>query len=255
MLKSVLELGVLRYFLENSKYLSVWLYGAIAAVILISYLLGSINSAIIVSKLLYRDDIRKHGSGNAGLTNMHRTFGLKAAGLTLLGDMLKTVISIILAMVIFGFGYSRGLCTNPIAYIAGAFAVLGHVYPIYYHFKGGKGVLVTSTMALIVSPLIFLVLLLIFILIVKVSKYISLASVSTAILYPVLLNGYSTIFLHCPPFWTTVLITILLAIFIVWLHRENLKRINERTESKFSFKRKQETPMPITEEEDDEDDE
>lgn len=241
--------GLLPYFFNSSdKQYLLWL--GMGAVVIVAYLLGSVNSAIIVSKILYRDDIRKHGSGNAGLTNMHRVFGLKAAGLTLLGDVMKTVFAVLLSLLLFGFTYKLALCTNPLAYIAGVFAVIGHAFPVYYGFRGGKGVLATATMALVVSPIIFAILFLIFVLIVKLSKYISLGSVSVAILYPVFLNAYSEVLLNRPPFWTTVFSTIILAIFIVWLHRENLKRINDRTESKFSFKRKAEVQQK--DEEDDE---
>ena len=235
----MLTQGLIPYFFNtpNTQYV---IYIAIAFVAVAAYLLGSINSAVLVSKVLYRDDVRKYGSGNAGLTNMHRTFGLKAAGLTLLGDLLKTVFAILITLFLFGFGYKFALCTNSLAYIAGLFAVIGHVYPIYYGFKGGKGVLVTATMALVLSPLVFLVLFIAFIGIVAMSKYISLGSVSVALLYPVFLNGYSSVLLDRPPFWTTTLTTILLAIFILWLHRKNLQRINDRTENKFSFKKKAE---------------
>ncbi len=244
--------GLLPYFFDGSdKQYLLWI--GMSAVVIAAYLLGSINSAIIVSKTLYRDDIRKYGSGNAGLTNMHRTFGLKAAGFTLLGDVLKTVLAILLPLILFGFRYSLALCTNPLAYIAGVFAVIGHAFPVYYGFKGGKGVLATATMALVVSPIIFAVLLVIFVLIVRLSRYISLGSVSVAVLYPVFLNAYSEVLLDRPPFWTTVFSTILLAIFIVWLHRENLKRINDRTERKFSFKKKAESES--TAKKDGEDDE
>ncbi len=248
------EKGLIPYFLSDSKYFTAWFITAIVAVVLVSYLLGSINSAIMVSKILYRDDIRKYGSGNAGLTNMHRTFGMKAAGLTLLGDMLKTVASVLIAMLVFGFSYKAALCINPVAFLAGFSAVLGHVFPVYYGFKGGKGVLVTSTMALVLSPFIFLVLLLVFIGIVAMSKYISLGSVSVALLYPVCLNAYSNIFLHAPLLPMAAFVSILLAVFILWLHRENLKRINDRTERKFSFKKKEE-PKPAEDEEDGDGDE
>ncbi len=242
--------GLIPYFLSDNSFAVV--FGMIALLI-VSYLLGSINSAIMVSKILYRDDIRKYGSGNAGLTNMHRTFGMKAAGLTLLGDMLKTVLSVLLALFTFGFRYSFALCINPLAFLAGAAAVVGHVYPVFYGFKGGKGVLVMSTMALVVSPAIFFTLLLVFIGVVALSKYISLGSVSVAILYPVFLNAYHSFFLKYPPAWTTVLVTILLALFVFWLHRENLKRINDRTERKFSFKKKPTVEVTPDEGEDGED--
>ena len=219
-----------------------------------SYLLGSINSSIIISKVLYRDDIRKHGSGNAGMTNMLRTYGKGAAGLTLIGDMMKTALAILLAGLLFGFNYIGGVSVGEgYCYVAGLFAVLGHIFPVYYGFKGGKGVLVTSTMALVVSPIIFSVLLLVFIATVWMSKYISLGSVTVAVLYPVMVNAYSTVFLKAPPFASTVFITIFLAIFIVWLHRENLGRIGNRTERKFSFKKKAEVEIkkPVIEDEDD----
>ena len=105
----------------------------ILGVILVSYLLGSINTAIIISKLLYKDDIRRHGSGNGGMTNMLRTYGKGAAGLTLVGDLMKTVIAIFVAAIFFGFNYVAGISTGDgICYIAGLFVVVGHVFPIYY---------------------------------------------------------------------------------------------------------------------------
>ena len=112
--------------------------------------------------------------------------------------------------------------------------MLGHVFPIYYKFKGGKGVLATAAMALILTPIPFVILLLLFIGIVAASKYVSLGSVSVASLYPVLVAGYVK-FLGIPTLSIMTLSTILLAIFIVWCHRENLERISERTERKISF--------------------
>ena len=224
-------------------------WSMIAIIALASYLLGSINSAIIISKVLYRDDIRKHGSGNAGMTNMQRTYGNGAAGLTLLGDLLKTVIAISIAGVCFGFGYIFGLSTNGYCYVAGLFAVIGHVFPVYYGFKGGKGVLSTATMALVLTPWIFLILFALFVAIVAMSKYISLGSV--AVLYPVVISGAFSVVFGLPLSLEIALSTILLAILIVICHLGNLKRISDRTERKFSFKKKKE-PVAVTEEDDDE---
>lgn len=212
-------------------------------VIAASYLLGSINSSIVFSKLFYGDDIRNHGSGNAGLTNMFRTYGKGAAGLTLLGDILKTFIAVFLAGTLFGFGYVAGVSCGGLGlcYVAGLFVVLGHVFPCFYKFKGGKGVLATAAMALMLSPVVFLILLLIFIAVVAVSKYISLGSVTVAILYPVVLYGYFAVCFPergIPAF--AALATIILAILIVWCHRGNLQRISTRTERKFSFRKKSE---------------
>jgi len=239
-----LNWGLFHYLFTNNAFAAgswqfyLFYVGFIVISIVAAYLLGSINSAILISKVLYRDDIRKHGSGNAGLTNMLRTYGKGAAGLTLLGDMLKTVIAIFIAGTLLGFGYIHGIsCNEGWCYMAGLFAVLGHIFPIYYGGKGGKGVLVTATMALMLSPLPFAILLLIFILIVAVTKYVSLGSVVGAIFYPVVVNAYFMIY-GARPHFILILCTILLAILVVWCHRENLKRIGERTERKLSFKKK-----------------
>ena len=119
------------------------------------YLLGSINPSIIFSRLLHHDDIRNHGSGNAGMTNVLRTYGKKSAFLTLAGDTLKTALAVFVGGLCFGFGYVGGIATGEAPYIAGLFAVVGHIYPAYYKLKGGKGVLVTATMALILTPIPF----------------------------------------------------------------------------------------------------
>ncbi len=210
-----------------------------------SYLLGSINSSIIISKVLYRDDIRKHGSGNAGMTNMLRTYGKGAAGLTLIGDMMKTALAILLAGILFGFNYIGGVSVGDgYCYVAGLFAVLGHIFPVYYGFKGGKGVLATSTMALILTPIPFAFLLVIFIAIVWASKYVSLGSVTVAVLYPVVLHGYFLIRFSEAQYSLPGMVafaTITLACIIVWCHRGNLQRIGNGTERKISFKKKPES--------------
>lgn len=207
-----------------------------------AYLLGSVNGAIIVSRLIFRDDVRRHGSGNAGTTNMLRTYGKTAALLTLLVDLLKTALAILFAGLFFGFNYVGGISTGDgFCYVAGLFAVIGHVYPVYYKFKGGKGVLATATMALILTPVPFLLLLLVFIGIVAASKYVSLGSVSVAVLYPVLVNAYFKVMFSSYDKQLPGLIalsTIVIAILIVWCHRENLRRISDRTERKISFKSK-----------------
>lgn len=240
---SINEGGLLALFVsltakEGAAYL-VWIL-CFLAVIAIGYLLGSVNSAILISKVLYRDDIRRYGSGNAGMTNMLRTYGLKAAGLTLLGDVLKTALAIGFAGVLFGFGYIRGVSVCPECYVAGLFAVVGHILPVYYKFKGGKGVLVTAATALILSPAVFGILLLVFLGIVWASKYVSLGSVSVAFLYPVALQAYfKVVFAGMSPSGMISLSSILLALLIIWCHRGNIQRIMDRTERKISFKKKE----------------
>lgn len=231
-----LNTGLLAYlFPEGIK--AFVLFGSLLLVLLASYLLGSINSAILISKLIYKEDIRTKGSGNGGMTNMLRSFGGKAALMTLAGDLLKTAISIFLAGFVFGFGYVHGISVQGFCYCAGLFAVLGHVFPLYYGFKGGKGVLVTSTMALILTPIPFLMLFVLFVVIVAGSKYVSLGSVCVAMLYPVLLHGTFAVFFESQMDGLIALSTIILACLIVWCHRENLKRIGEKKENKLSFKK------------------
>ena len=223
--------------LEEWKMILLTVSFAFAAVAA-GYLLGSINSAIIISRLLYKDDIRRHGSGNAGMTNMLRTYGKNAAILTLVGDLLKTVIAIVIGSILGGFGYLGGIsvggnCVLPLNYMAGFAAVIGHILPIYYKFHGGKGVLCTATLALVLTPIEFCILLVLFIIMVAWSKYVSLGSVTVATLYPVIVHGHFSI-KGAQPNGILSLITILLAIIIVYCHRENLKRISEGTERKLS---------------------
>ena len=238
--------GLLYYLFEpqTTRFAMFFLLFTVATIVC-AYLLGSINSAIIISRTLYGDDIRKHGSGNAGLTNMLRTYGKGAAGLTLIGDLMKTAIAIFISAVFFGFNYVAGLSTGDgMCYIAGMFAVVGHIAPIYHKFKGGKGVLATATMALILTPVPFLILFAIFVGVVAISKYVSLGSVITAVLYPVLLHGtFAVVFskAQSPLPGLAALSSIMLAIIIVWCHRENLQRIMDRTERKLSFKKKSES--------------
>ncbi len=241
--------GLLAYFFPEFGYWGAMPWYAVLpsvlGVCIIAYLLGSINSAIIISKLLYREDIRTKGSGNAGMTNMLRNYGKGAAGLTLLGDLMKTVIAIAVAGVLFGFQYAGAISVSEMCYVAGLFAVFGHVFPVYYGFKGGKGVLATATMALVLSPIPFLILITLFIGVVWFSRYVSLGSVIGAALYPVVLNGYFAVF-ELPTPAMIALSSIVLAILIVWCHRENLKRIGNRTEHKLSFGKKNAEPAEKT---------
>ena len=216
-------------------------FGALFGVLLAAYLLGSINSAIVISRVLFHEDIRTRGSGNAGMTNMLRTYGKRAAVLTLVGDLSKTVIALLIAALFFGFNYRGGIAIGGNlgeCYVAGLFAVLGHIFPVYYKFKGGKGVLVTSTMALVLTPIPFLILFVVFVLTVAVSKYVSLGSVIVATLYPVVLHGYFVVAFDSTMPALAAVSSIVIAIIIVWCHRSNLVRIGDRTENKLSFGKK-----------------
>ena len=234
-----LNQGLLMHFFEDGSIPLYVMIPALIGVLAIAYLLGSINSAIIVSKVLFGEDVRTKGSGNAGTTNVLRNYGKKAALFTLLGDMLKTALSIFIAGLVFGFWYVRAISVSEYCYIAGLFSIIGHVFPVYYKFRGGKGVLSTATMVIFLSPAVAAVLILAFVGIVAFTKYVSLGSVTGCILYPVILNGYFMVFMGGQrPAPLMVLSSIILAILIVWCHRANLGRISRGEESKLSFKTK-----------------
>ena len=198
--------------------------------IVTAYLLGSLNFAIIISGKQYRQDIRDFGSKNAGMTNMMRTYGKKAAGLTLLGDALKAMVSCLLGYALLG---QMG------SYIAGLFCIIGHMFPIYYRFKGGKGVVTAAVTILMCNPFVFLILFLMFAIIVLCTKYISLGSVMCMLLYPILLDRIDRwLFGGSPYVWCAALMTVL----VVAKHWENIKRLSQGKESKFSFKKSVKSP-------------
>ena len=192
--------------------------------IICAYLLGSINLSIIISSKFYHDDIRQHGSGNAGMTNVMRTYGKKMAVITFVGDFFKAVVASLIGRLLLGY---LG------AYIAGFFCVLGHIFPIFYKFKGGKGVVTTAAMMLMTSPFLFLCMLCIFILVVAVSKFKSLGSIIAALAYPIVLDRISG---GAGKGGFPVLLAFGVALFVTWAHRENIKRITQGKENKFTFK-------------------
>lgn len=208
----------------------------------IGYFLGSINFSIIVVKLMQGKDIRDMGSRNAGLTNTLRCAGSTCALLTLLGDMCKGIVAVAL---------SRGLCdilnagmnpgddTHYIGYIAGLCAIIGHIFPIYYGFKGGKGVLVGASSFIAVDFKVFIALMAIFIVILAISKYVSLASIISTTYCPLATllmswivtgNGFGRSFLY-------MILSLPMAALVIWMHRSNIVRLKNKTESKFSFNR------------------
>lgn len=193
----------------------------------VGYVCGSVNGAIVVSHTLLRRDIRAHGSRNAGTTNMLRTYGAKYAVLTMVVDMLKAVLATLA-------GYLLGGCLGYAlmgAALAGFFCVLGHMFPIFYRFRGGKGVATTAMVALMLDPWTFLTMLLVFVAVVAMTRFVSLASVLCAFLYPLLLRAF------CPDGWV-ILTGIATTAFVVFMHRENLKRLYHGKESKISFGKK-----------------
>ena len=151
-LTDLLYKGVLGSLAEKGTlHVGFWIAGIVLCAVL-GYFLGSLNFAVVISRLKFHDDIRRHGSGNAGATNMMRVYG-KAAGIaTFTGDIMKAVVSVLIA---------RLLCGEVFAYLTGMCCAIGHAFPCYYRFRGGKCVAVTAAMALVLEPFVFLCLLLI----------------------------------------------------------------------------------------------
>lgn len=212
--------------------------------IIAGYFLGSINSAIVVSRLKYHQDIREYGSKNAGMTNMFRVYGKTGGLLTLAGDFLKTALAVLFADILLGNGNILG---SEGAYLAGFFCMLGHIFPIYYKFKGGKGVLVTAVTLLLVEPPVFLLLFVIFAVVLIGSKMVSLASVMSAVMLPVILDSYYKIMVggNGSAGVIRMMVALMSTLIVVYMHRSNLKRIHQGVESKVTlFKRKKKEEMP-----------
>ena len=189
---------------------------------LVAYLLGSINTSIIVSKLFGASDIRQHGSGNAGATNTLRVLGKKAAIFVVIGDALKGVLAVLFAAFISGFTKRPDLCIYP----AGLFAVIGHVFPLYFGFRGGKGIMTSIAVVFTLNPTIGWILVALFAAVLICSNYVSLSSVISSIAFPIFVlwleNGNDTFFI-C---------SILMAILTVVKHRTNIVRLFKGCESK-----------------------
>ena len=209
------------------------------------YLLGSILFGVLISKVLYNDDVRSHGSGNAGMTNVLRTYGKLAAVLTTLGDVGKSVAAVNLGRFIFdallsGTGASWQNSLDPVcgAYLAAIFCMIGHSRPLFFGFKGGKGVLVGAGAALATEPLVCAVLLVIFLVEFAITRIVSLGSIIIAALYPVatLIN----LLAHGADAATVAFSTVccaIMAAMVIWLHRSNIERLKNGTEYRFGEKK------------------
>ena len=205
-----------------------------------AYLLGSIDTGILVSKFLYHDDVRKYGSGAAGMTNMLRTFGKKAAALTAFGDVLKGVLAVCIGRWLFTqMPESTTLSPYLAVYLAAIFAIIGHLKPLYFGFKGGKGVLVAAGAILAVQPVLLPVLAVIFLACLLPTGMVSLGSITMAAAYPVLTLVYSL--LRGLPTQDVVVCTVGAAIvggMVIWMHRSNIQRIRDGKEYRFGQKHK-----------------
>ena len=198
-----------------------------AATILQAYLLGSVDTGILVSKFVYHDDVRNHGSGAAGMTNMLRTFGKKAAAMTATGDVLKGVLAVCIGRWLFHMlPADAGMSPYLGVYLAAIFAVLGHLYPLYFGFKGGKGVLVAAGAILAIQPVLLPFLALIFLACLLPTGMVSLGSVTMAAAYPLLTLGYCLLRGYAVQDLLICLVgSVIMAAMVIYMHRSNIQRI------------------------------
>lgn len=189
-------------------------------VVLLCYIIGSIPFSYIFSRVLGGVDIRAKGTGNVGATNVLRTLGIKIAVASLLGDLLKGAAAAWLGLYFGGPG---------LAAVCAAVAVLGHCWPVFLRFKGGKGVATSCGILLALVPMIGLIALAIFVTVIAVSRYVSLGSVCTAAILPVVV-----LLTHQP--WQYMAMIFVLASLVIFKHRENIERLRQGTEKKINEK-------------------
>ncbi|MEG1942487.1 MAG: glycerol-3-phosphate 1-O-acyltransferase PlsY [Angelakisella sp.] len=195
------------------------------------YLLGSITFGIIMSRTLHKDDIRRHGSGNAGTTNALRTYGGRTAILVLAGDFLKGTLAVLLGGLIAG-GDRRG------ALLAALFVVVGHLFPIFFGFRGGKGVATAAGAILMLNPMVLVILLVPFLLIIIFTRYMSLAAITVAVLFPIVTAVYMRLGgAITADGYFELAVSAVIGALVVFMHRANIGRLLKGTESKLGKKK------------------
>ena len=204
----------------------VYWYWALTAVL--SYFLGCFNGAILVSKYVFHNDVRSHGSGNAGLTNFYRTFGGPWTLVVILGDVLKMVVAIFLSQWLMGpFGLEV-----PVSYWSDFFVMLGHVFPVFFRFRGGKGVLSAGTAVAILDWRVFCLVMGLFLLGVICTRWVSLGSILAGIAFP-----FGTwLIAKADPF--CILFSALCGVLLLIMHRGNIVRLLKGEERRFRFSKK-----------------
>ena len=195
-------------------------------VMLLSYFFGCLNGSFMVSHFIIRDDVRKHGSGNAGLTNFYRTYGAKYALLVIACDMGKTVAACLLGSFFFRcLGWDGTLGTL----LAGLGCELGHIFPVFYGFRGGKGILSGGTLVLLLNWRVAAVAWALFLLLWLTTRYVSLASITATCSAPI------TVYFVYGHNWLYTGLCLAVAALVVWCHRENIQRLLHGTEKKFKW--------------------
>lgn len=203
-------------------------------VAVIAYLLGSISFSVIISKKMAGFDVREKGSGNAGTTNVLRSVGKKAAVITLIFDVLKGVLAVLVAYIV-GNIVKEGVDKALLIQIAGLLVIVGHTFPIFFGFKGGKGIATALGVLLITNWNIGLICLVFALVLMALTKMVSLGSISAAILFPVLI-----LFMPHTAYLVDgnyIIYSILIAVLVVFNHRANVKRLLNGTENKLDFKK------------------
>lgn len=207
---------------------------------MIAYLIGSVNFSILISKKVAGFDVREKGSGNAGTTNMLRSVGKGAAAITLILDILKGVVAIYVA-ILYGNMVNKlaniAVDNSILVQIAGIFVIIGHTFPIYFGFKGGKGVATALGILLTTNYQIGLICLVFAIILIVLTRMVSVGSLAATILFPVL-----TLFLAKENFIVEgnyIWYSIIVALIVIFNHRTNVKRLLNGTENKISFKKKE----------------
>ena len=201
---------------------------------IIAYAIGSINFSVLISKKMAGFDVREKGSGNAGSTNMLRSVGKKAAALTLLCDVLKGVVAILIALIVGKI--IKNVDRAVLVQIAGILVVVGHTFPIFFEFKGGKGVATSLGVIMMINWKIGLICLVFALAIMAFSRMVSMGSVGAAILFPVLTLFINTNFIVQASGMKYFIFSVILAAIVIFNHRANIRRIANGTENKLSFK-------------------
>ena len=202
-----------------------------------AYLLGSISFSIIITKIFAGTDVRAHGSGNAGATNVLRTVGKLPATITFICDLLKCVVAILLSMLIARLFHLDGEFSQYIRYTAGIFCMIGHIYPLYYGFKGGRGVTTAAAIMLVLDWRCFLIGIGIFILIVFITRIVSLGSLIATASIPVTTLIFQMAD-HQKYAITDALLVAVIMVIVFVMHRENIMRLLKGTEPRIQSKTK-----------------
>ncbi|MBZ0100256.1 MAG: glycerol-3-phosphate 1-O-acyltransferase PlsY [Taibaiella sp.] len=204
---------------------------SVAVLIVLAYLIGSIPTAVWVSKRVYGIDIREHGSGNAGATNTFRILGAKAGTAVMLIDMLKGFVAVKLA-IFAPYGFYTEQSVNLQVFL-GLFAVLGHIFPIWAEFKGGKGIATLFGMILAIQPLVAVSMVGVFMLMLYMTRYVSLSSITASIAFPLMI-----LFIFREPELSYRIFAIATAFLVVLTHHKNINRLINGSESKVAIFRK-----------------